>query len=85
MSEATCIEHERANCAACAAREYKLSIALIKRAFSEGFARAADPDRAHKRHAIKPLTDPYWRAGFKAGLRAATEALEEYVRNEGLR
>lgn len=85
MSESTCIEHERANCRACEDNARRLTVAVAKRAFAEGFARGADPDRARKRHVVNPATHAHWMAGHAAGEAAAREELDEYVRNEGLR
>ena len=85
MSESTCIEHERADCKVCASNQAKVKIALAKRAFAEGFARGADPDRMNKRHTVNPATHHHYKAGHDAATKAAAEALDEYVRNEGLR
>jgi hypothetical protein len=54
---------------------------LAARAFADGFAKGADPERAYRRHVIGPHHE-HWLCGYEAGQRAADQAAARYLREQ---
>lgn len=55
--------------------------ALALRAFAEGFAAGADPDRAKRRRVSGQANEEHWRRGYNEG-REAAKAAEERFKDE---